>query len=199
MSQLRRAMMRASRQSGGELPTGYTAVEAIQNGGAAYIDTLWTPKVAPRLVTELYVIGGSDQDIVGMDNTAPTWSADIYTSSNGSCYYRYGSTSYQFFTTNIGNRVWASVDIGKDFIVNGVNKKTMADYDFSSNTKTCRLFSGRNGRTQNCAMKRAQLYDGDTMVRDFVPCKNEHGVCGMYDMVNGEFYASVTTTNFSEL
>lgn len=199
MSNIRRSMMAASRHKGGGggLPAGYTEVVAIANQGAAYINTGWVPKVAPRLVTDIMVTGGSDQDIVGMDATAPTWSADVYMGGNGTCYYRYGSTSYVSFTTNMNDKtIYYHLDIGQDYIVDGVIKRTMTAYDFSPNTKECKLFAGRTGRTQACTMKRTQLYDGDTLVRDFIPCISPNNVVGMYDLITGAFYSSATSTQF---
>lgn len=187
-------MMMAGR-GGGVLPPGYTEVMAIANQRAAYINTGWIPKVAPRLVTDIMVTGGTDEDIVGMDATAPTWSADVYMS--GTCYYRYGSTIYSAFASGMTNKtIFYHLDVGQDFIVDGVNKKTMSAYDFSSNTKECKLFSGRTGRTQACVMKRTQLYDGATLVRDFIPCISPNNIIGMYDIVTGTFYSSATSTSF---
>lgn len=33
-----------------------------------------------------------------------------------------------------------------------------------------------------------KCWDGNTLVRDFEPCKNEEGEYGMYDHVSGEFW-----------
>lgn len=41
-----------------------------------------------------------------------------------------------------------------------------------------------------------RIYEGDTLVRDFVPCKSPSGTFGMYDLVTGRFFASATAVAF---
>lgn len=41
-----------------------------------------------------------------------------------------------------------------------------------------------------------RIYEGDTLVRDFVPCKSPDGTFGMYDLVTGRFFASATAVAF---
>lgn len=44
-----------------------------------------------------------------------------------------------------------------------------------------------------------QIYDGDEMVRDFIPCYHESdGEIGMYDIVNDVFYANAGTGTFEK-
>lgn len=41
-----------------------------------------------------------------------------------------------------------------------------------------------------------KIWDGDILIRNFVPCKNEADELGMYDLVNKQFYANAGTGNF---
>ena len=43
----------------------------------------------------------------------------------------------------------------------------------------------------------AKIYDGNTLVRNFIPCKNPDGVIGMWDDVNSVFYGNAGTGNFT--
>ena len=42
-----------------------------------------------------------------------------------------------------------------------------------------------------------QIYDNDTLIRDYVPCMDNNGVYGLYDKVNGVFYTSATDSGFT--
>lgn len=42
----------------------------------------------------------------------------------------------------------------------------------------------------------AQIYESDTLVRDFVPCTDPSGTAGLYDLVNGNFYNSASESAF---
>jgi hypothetical protein len=39
-----------------------------------------------------------------------------------------------------------------------------------------------------------ELYDGDELVRRFIPCKNAEGVCGFWDIVSEQFFTTVSDT-----
>ena len=41
-----------------------------------------------------------------------------------------------------------------------------------------------------------RIYDGATLVRDFIPCKNPSGVVGLYEIVEGKFYQNKGTGEF---
>lgn len=46
-------------------------------------------------------------------------------------------------------------------------------------------------------MYSCKIYDNETLVRDFVPCKNATGAVGLYDTVEGQFYANAGTGTFT--
>ena len=41
-----------------------------------------------------------------------------------------------------------------------------------------------------------RIYDGATLVRDFIPCKNTGGIIGLWDNVNSQFYTNAGTGAF---
>ena len=43
----------------------------------------------------------------------------------------------------------------------------------------------------------AQLYSGDSSIRDFLPCKNASGAVGLYDLVGKQFYGNAGTGTFT--
>lgn len=46
-------------------------------------------------------------------------------------------------------------------------------------------------------MYSCKIYDNETLVRNFVPCKNASGAVGLYDTVEGQFYANAGTGTFT--
>ena len=42
-----------------------------------------------------------------------------------------------------------------------------------------------------------KIYNADTLVRDFIPCKNPSGTVGLYDTVNGTYYGNSGTGVFT--
>ena len=42
-----------------------------------------------------------------------------------------------------------------------------------------------------------KAWESDTLIRNFVPCKNASGVIGLYDMVGRQFYANAGTGAFT--
>lgn len=55
--------------------------------------------------------------------------------------------------------------------------------------------SGNYERQSKCQIYRAKIFNGDDLIRDFVPAKrNSDGEIGMYDVVNDVFYTNLTNT-----
>ncbi|MBQ9657934.1 MAG: hypothetical protein IJV31_04100, partial [Clostridia bacterium] len=46
------------------------------------------------------------------------------------------------------------------------------------------------------SLKYFKIYINDSIVRDFIPCKNSEGKAGLYDLVKNKFYSSQTGTEF---
>ena len=62
------------------------------------------------------------------------------------------------------------------------------------------LFSVNGGGTyDNAPMKlySCQIYDNDTLVRDYVPCQKPDGTIGLWDDVNSVFYGNAGTGTFT--
>lgn len=61
------------------------------------------------------------------------------------------------------------------------------------------LFSrgGDNPAINNTRIYYAKIWEGDTLVRYFVPVINNSSVPGMYDLVNGVFYSNAGTQSFT--
>lgn len=86
-------------------------------------------------------------------------------------------------------------------IVDGVHTYTRAIVDGTSNNYPIAF----NAKSVNTAQdnsdvmthyERFIIYDGSTMLIDYVPCVDPNNVVGFYDAVNNSFHGSRTTTPF---
>lgn len=57
--------------------------------------------------------------------------------------------------------------------------------------------AGTSEKPMAAKLYSCQIYDGDTLVRDFISCINPDGEAGLYDCVNSVFYASAGSGAFT--
>ena len=74
------------------------------------------------------------------------------------------------------------------------------DYTEWADTTNLRLFSVPNSdRDSLIKMYYCKIWDGDTLIRDFMPCyRKADGVIGMYDRVNNKFYKNAGSGSFAK-
>lgn len=176
-------------------------IEWMSNNGTAYIDTGIVPTDTPRIVISFrFVSIGADRDIFGfLSNTQPSFIGNI-TVVNGTQtfkYYRYYTTTSKgpVLDSTIGANTFAEWDMGYDVKLNGV---TLASYNrssFSTNTQKIWLFRGRSVVVNDYQVAYAKIYDGNTLMRDFIPVRV--GTTGyMYDRVSGQLFGNAGTGDF---
>lgn len=184
------------------LPTGYTQVEYIESDGSQYIDTGVTPNYKTRIVMDAQ-LATVDTDMLTNSLYGATTSYTQSFGANWDVEYEefmvYSSTGTASFSDNLDALTRVSIDhSGKKVTINDVTQ-TLNSGSWSVGLSLY-LFA------ENCedmaetpsAMKlySCQIYDGENLIRDFVPCVNSSGVAGLYDTVEGEFYAAEYGTNF---
>lgn len=178
------------------LPSGYTQLEYIQSSGTQYINTGVVPSTA--LITEITFAcesnGIAENAIFGSAWSASGYFFMVYSGING---FR-----------------WHSCGGYVDAVVSDVTAKHIAicqkgkltldgmEYTFSASgsdsTNAVRLFGvtsneGYTGAANGIyKLYRCKMHNGDTVYRDFIPCKNPAGTVGLYDLVGGEFYTTPT-------
>lgn len=161
------------------LPSGYTELAYIQSGGTQYIDTEVKPNVGTRAV-------------VGFQATStPTsnwWILSAVTS--GTVLWRAGVNS-SAFRTDAGFTYSQTSSLTAYTVANGTCSVNMTIplYLFAQNEGGAVEFG--KFKLYSC-----QMYDNDTLIRDFVPCVNPSGAIGLYDMVGKKFYGNAGTGVF---
>ena len=166
----------------------------IETTGKQYIDTGYVFKNKPRITGEIMVRTKSNMDIMGTPSL--TSGCFIVNSEDSNIYYRYSNSTYTVFNTNIAVNQWYNVEFSDKIIINGIEKGSIDNYDFSSNIQSFLIGKARNYYSY-VKFKELKVYDGDELVRDLVPYyKNDIDKVGMLDKVHNVFYENQGTGEF---
>lgn len=185
------------------LPTGYTQVEYIESSGTQYINTGFKPNNASRIAMDIDVTASSSQSaLFGARNGTASSGFNVWTWNNNAGYQvDYGTQQFlEVGGTSSGRHI---LDLHQHVFyvdANPVNIATTQSFACNYNAYLFTVSSGGNLMTNYpCSAKlyACNIYDNGTMVRDFVPCVNPSGAVGLYDMVNGKFYANEGTGTFT--
>lgn len=179
---------------GSILPYGYTELAYIQSSGTQFIDTGIKAKNNTKVIAECNITYGTGWVmILGSYDTGSYFSwwanaAKIYAYYGSQNKSGNGATGKQTMIAN-GSK-WSD----------SANSFVFSDASFTA-PSTMYLFSVHNGGNSyaNASMKlySCQIYDNDTLVRDFVPCINASGEVGLYDLVSQQFYGNAGTGTFT--
>ena len=171
----------------------YTRLEYIESTGNQYIDTGFKPNQDTRVITDFQMV----EDVV---------SRFVYGARNTSYYEAFGfliSSATKNFRAVCENSksMDFNVDLLRRYIIDqnkntttlgGVTKSTTIS-NFQSKYNLF-LFSSNEADTVNykskCRIYSCKIYDNNTLIRDYIPVKNDKGVAGLYDKVNSAFYTS---------
>lgn len=187
-----------------ELPDGFTQVEYIESTGTQYIDTEIEPNQDTKVVIDaLYTQDSNASFLFGSDAGSATKSFG-FGAANGNLRIAYNNVSTYFANgLSFANKIHVVVDknvatINNQYSVSGTYATFEPNYSvwLFGNNRQGTLYGGKDGtRIYSC-----EIYDNDTIVRDFVPCIKGEGtdsVAGLYDLVNGVFYTNAGTGVFS--
>lgn len=183
------------------VPDGYTALEYIQSTGTQYIDTLYKPNGQTYVEMDAKIIAvGSYPTLFGTrdNNSDYFW---LYNNGNGS-----ESTDFTIAVKEKKLTVQAPQFDRMTFSIGGGygyagSSSTEADTSGLDCPYNLYLLSANRNDVPNYNAS-ARLYstsitEGETLIRDFVPCKRDSdGTVGLYDTINGRFYANAGSGSF---
>ena len=159
--------------------------------GEQYINSEYVFKNHPKIVGEISIISKTNSDIMG--NLTANSSCFIVNSDGGRIYYRYSSSAHNNkIVSGINTENWYDFEFSDKIKMNGNEVLSVDSYDFSSNNQT--FFIGKGRMYGYVKFKEIEMYDGDEMVRDFVPYyKKDINKVGMLDKVHNIFYTNQGT------
>lgn len=191
------------------LPDEYQEVEYIEsNGTNAYINTGVIPTANTKINIDFEYLGGNTAQwhpFYGVRETAPAWFCSFINKDN----YK---IAVVYSKTDTGGSSQTAIEVGKrynlrnekgTFYLNDVAQSSISvTGEVSGCTKPMYLFGFNNtgnADTRSLQLKiyRCKLYEGDTLIRDFIPCyRKSDNVIGLYDLVNDVFYTNQRTGTF---
>ena len=178
-------------------PISYTPIDYIEVTGTQYINTGFTPNNNSRMIVDLeFTVLNSSNQVAGSRYTTTSRAFAFGLNASGKLRFGYGNNYYDGTgDVNMERRV---LELDKNtFYMNGVLAGTAPESTFNGYTQIClgsvkatKMYAGY-AKFYSC-----QIYDGGTLIRDFVPCINADGEIGMWDKVEDKFYGNAGSGDF---
>lgn len=183
-----------------ELPSGYTQVEYLESNGAQHINARFKPNQNTRIVIKaIFPIGSATKRLFGARANSLS-DAFCFTASSGGYYLVEYGTQQVKFPTSINFSTTITIDYNKNVVtINGAHTVTCAAATFAAPCDLVLFGMNDNGIVTgyHAIILECQVYDYDTLIRDFVPCLNADSTAGLFDMVNSVFYGNDGTGAFA--
>ena len=181
------------------LPDGYTQLEYIESTGNQWIDTGIVPDQNTRIKCKINTLGISSAS----NFIAPYGAAVDYKNSAFECYSWNGTLEFNYgnqykFTSTLPDNYTIEIDHNKNTVTCNGETIAFAQQVFTA-PKSLVLFGMHrpSGVTPGkCASFYYEIYSGKDLMRNYIPCKNQSGVAGMYDAIVGTFYESAGSNPF---
>ena len=183
-----------------ELPDGYTQVEYIQSSGTQYIDTGVRPSHNSTIAIDAEVLASSQTywAMFGARDGSQMQFWVFYNRGEPSWCGRYSSNPN--ITINGAYAGRHRISLEKNVLKVDNSSSSTSASSFSSNY-TSYIFACNNSSSAqymcNIKLYSAKVFSGSQLVSDFVPCKNNSGVIGLYDLVSEQFYTNKGTGSFT--
>lgn len=171
---------------------GYTRLDYIESSGTQAISTGVTiPYNLERVVLKCSPLSASQYPVWGHNYPTWGWTTNILFSSSGVFYWGGKSLGWSCVANQIYNFDFTYNEFKLDGQVIGTSSSTgYANYETT-------LFYG-NGVKGSWRIYYCQLYNGDEMVRDFIPViRHSDGAIGLLDLVHLKFYGNIGTGTFA--
>ena len=179
-----------------------TILEYIESTGTQWIDTGYIPSSN----TSCYF----DFQYLGATNTSQTWcflggarSSSIHYTfainrTGGYLRYEYNPTNNYVETSTVNQR--SIVETNKNIITTNGTEQRLTEKDFQCEYNMYLFELNDKGTVTNRGAKiklyACKIYEGDLLMRDFVPVLTDDGAIGLYDTVENKFYGNSGTGSF---
>ena len=182
------------------LPQGFTRVEYIESTGNQYINTKVVPNVNTRVVLDIEVLSYSGNDFVALFGERHT----TQTTNLFSFWIKNATTFRSDFGDGSGNKDIVANPVGRYVIDKNKNVTSVRGVTATnpastiSTTYPIYLLSNNYGGTADARRPIArafssQIYSGDSLTRDYIPCIDENSDANLWDDVNGMLAEKVGT------
>lgn len=188
------------------LPAGYTQVEYIQSSGTQYINTGFSPDGNSRIVMDCEPVSQSATYAffcarVESSGSDPYTNTLFYVNNQYRRDY-YGSNQLTTSVESVGKRIIVDCDKGSakigSYTLTFTASSTQTTMPWILLASAVPSGSGLTSINNFASMKlyACHIYDNGALVRDYVPCINDGGIVGLYDLIGGTFYGNAGTGVF---
>lgn len=176
------------------LPSGYKQLEYIESTGTQYIDTEYFPRWNTRIVDEIKMAAYS-----GTKAAFGTRNANSATASKSFAVFQTGANTFRVdyfgssktITLDVSTDQKLTIDMNKNVCAIGGKTVTNTAVTSGEATYTLMLFtynsSGKAGSLSSMRRCSTKVYEGDVLVRHYIPCETSSGEVGLWEDVEGVF------------
>lgn len=181
------------------IPQTYTPLEYIEGTGTQYINTGITPTQNTSFSFGVYMKEITGACIIGCDTGNDNNDFRIF-NYNGQIYWDIQTSRLIGVTNSFPINQKFEFEVGNNYVKkNGTT--VLTGTTISSFTGDCPIQILRDNPTGSsiCAKGKVyylKIYNSGTLVRNMLPCKNESGIVGMYDIIEKKFYNNNGTGTF---
>lgn len=174
-----------------------TPIEYIQSSGTQYINTNYIPNTKTKIIADFQVTAkqASNNDIIGVYGQfsfRQYGNADYFRTVSGTAISDF-DTSVSILDRHIVEKAYNSTKVDNDYVYTLASDITFSYpvYLFAYNTGSSVANQGFL-KLYSC-----KIYDGNVLVRDFIPIKTTVNTYGLWDKVNKVFYKNSGTGTFT--
>ena len=181
------------------LTEGYTQLNYVQTSGSQYIKTGITPTSNTRVVTKIGVITSTQNIPVFGCNSSNAGDYYHLTPFNYKWYYgkNGGEGNAGSYSTSTGTTYEIDFNNNGSIIINGTTIATNIGTTGNAELMIAKRASSGDVRYGYWNYYKFQIYEGATLVRDYVPViRNSDGKVGMLEQVNNIFCPSDGSGDF---
>ena len=186
------------------LPDNVEQLEYIESTGTQYIDTGVFPSNNLKINIKVCYTNSNALYMLGSDN-AYNAGVNIWWDPNYKTQGYKGIFGTPIMSTGVIPQINVPVTItlqNNKIYVDGQLKGSGSTQDVSKYSKSsiyvfCTHRGGKAQHNTSMRLYELQMYDGDTLIRDFIPILDENDVAYLYDKVEKKFYYNSGTGTFN--
>lgn len=181
------------------LPTDYEPMAWIESTGAQRIDTGVLAASTAGLRMRFRNMSPVASGVKPIVCTGHNWGKTYAVNMNGSSFTSYGYNGAPtipnvtakfkaYYTLCVTNGVVTMAEEGG--ATGSITRTILSDGNSESGNKNVNLFRFANENVAGSAIRlyEMQMWEGETLVRDFIPCQNPDGKAGLWDKVTSRFF-----------
>lgn len=177
----------------------YTVLEYIQSDGTQCINTGFVPNQDTRIVMDVQALAADNRYYFGARTITATIQFAAQVSSSSTIRFRADRDSV-LISQSPTERI--TLELNKNIpVINGEQRATMDVASFNPGAPIALLttaYGSNLGSSRMSAMLYScQIYDNDTLVRDYVPVRSQDNEVGLFDQTNSVFYPNAGTGVFT--